>query len=314
MLMSAGGFALYRSHLATFESLLPRFGPMEKRRNREELVKVWLQTKSFRRTGVGADVLSSRILDECRSAPDFIRIVMESVASSQGASRWALYDPDNVLYIEELKAGIPNALFLHIVRDGRDIALSLKKMGGFTPLPWDRTQTSSLVATGLFWEWMVRSGRSAGKHFPGDYLEIHYEDLVTNPHQSLQRIGAFLEHDLDYDRIQRVGLGRLSQSNSSFRDESEEKKVNPLGRWKQRLTHEQVAALEATVGECLEESGYSLSLPPSDRKLRLSNKAKRFVYRNFLNAKSWLKLNTPAGRLADLSALEIESGPTTQPE
>ena len=83
---------------------------------------------------------------------------MESVAQKQGSRRWAVYDPDNVLHIERLKTGIPNALFLHIIRDGRDIALSLKKMGGFTPLPWDQAETPSLVATALYWEWMVRNG------------------------------------------------------------------------------------------------------------------------------------------------------------
>ena len=253
--------------------------------------------------------LSSRILNQCRNGGDIIRVVMDAVAESQGVPRWAAYNPDNVLHMERLKASIPNALFLHIIRDGRDIALSLKKMGGFSPLPWDCSETRSLVATALYWEWMVRQGRDHGRKFPADYIEFRYEDLITNPHETLGKIGGFLDHDLDYDRIQRAGLGRLSETNSSFREEGAKDKINPLGRWKERLSHTEIAAIEATVGECLEQTGYTLSLPEGERTPGMREWAKRALYRCFLNTKMWLKLNTPAGRMVNLSVLELEDGP-----
>jgi len=311
MLLSAGGFAIYRGSLPVFETLIPRFGSMENRANREKLLRTWLRSKGFRRTGLDAEPLSSRILKDCRSGGDFIRIVMDAVAESQGAARWAAYDPDNVLHVERLKASIPNALFLHIFRDGRDIALSLKKMGGFSPLPWDRSETNSLVATALYWEWMVRNGRDHGSRFSSDYLEIHYEELTTNPRDVLQRVGSFLDHNLDYDRIQGAGLGRLSETNSSFRDEAAEskEKLNPLGRWKERLARADVAAIEAAVGECLEQTGYALSLPEAERRPGMRESAKRALYRNYLNTKMWLKLNTAAGRRVNLSVLELENEP-----
>jgi len=309
MLLSAGGFAIYRSSLPVYETLVPRFGSLENRGNRQQLLATWLCSKGFRRTGLDADSLSSSILNECHNGGDFIRVVMDAVAESQGVPRWAAYDPDNVLHMQRLKASIPNALFLHIIRDGRDIALSLKKMGGFSPLPWDRDESNSLVATALYWEWMVRSGRKNGSQFPADYMEIHYEDLITNPRQVLEHVGGFLDHDLDYDRIQSTGLGRLSESNSSFRGEAGEEKINPLGRWKERLSRADVAAIEAAVGECLEQTGYALSLPEAERTPGVREAAKRALYRNFLSTKMWLKLNTPAGRMVDLSVLELEDEP-----
>ncbi len=234
---------------------------------------------------------------------------MDSVAESQGVPRWAAYDPDNVLHVERLKASIPNALFLHIIRDGRDIALSLKKMGGFRPLPWDRGETRSLVATALYWEWMVRNGREHGQRFPADYLEVHYEDLITNPREVLQKVGGFLDHDLDYDRIKNAGLGRVSETNSSFREEGGVEKLKPLGRWKERLSHRDVAAIEAAVGECLEQTGYPLSLAEEERTPGAREWATRALYQSFLNTKMWLKLNTPTGRMVNLSVLELEDRP-----
>jgi hypothetical protein len=308
MLLSAGGFAIYRGSLPVYETLIPRFGSMERRGNRERLLRTWLRSKGFRRTGLDANPLSARILNECRNGGDFIRLVMDSVAASQGVPRWALYDPDNVLHIARLKASIPNALFLHIIRDGRDIALSLKKMGGFRPLPWDRSETRSLVATALYWEWMVRNGREQGSMFPADYMEVHYEDLITQPHETLQKLGGFLHHDLDYDRINSAGLGRLSESNSSFREEAGTEKINPLGRWKTRLSRTDVAAIEATVAECLEQNGYPLSLPEAERTPGVRVWGNKALYRRFLDTKMWLKRNTPVGRFANLSVLQLQDG------
>lgn len=313
MLLSSGGFALYRGFLPIYKILIPRFGSMANAANREKILQTWLRSKGFRRSGLDAEQLSARVLSECRNGGDFIRVVMDSVAESQQMQRWAVYDPDNVLHVERVKRDIPNALFVHIIRDGRDIALSLKKMGGFTPFPWDRSQTDSLVATALYWEWMVHKGRTHGQKFPSDYVEIRYEDLITNPNETLGKLGSFLDHDLDYDRIQRAGLGRLSETNSSFREEGAKEKINPLGRWKERLSPAEVRAIEATVGDCLEENGYPLSLPASElapglrRSLRRS--LMRSMYPAFLGGKLWMKLHTPIGRMANMSALELQESP-----
>jgi Sulfotransferase family len=314
MLLSSGGFAIYRGYLPIYKILIPRYGSMASRANRKKIVATWLRSKGFRRTGLGAEQFSPRIENECRTGGDFIRVVLDSVAHQQNAQRWAFYDPDNVLHFRRVKKDIPNALFVHIIRDGRDIALSLKKMGGFAPLPWDRSETNSLVATALYWEWMVHHGREAGRLFPADYIEIRYEDLITNPRETLSKLGGFIDHDLDYDQVQRAGLGSLSKTNSSFREEGEKEKINPLGRWMERLSNKNIAAIEGTVGDCLEENGYSLSLPVSERRISSRGSLMRAMYPAFLSSKLWLKLHTPVGRLANMSALELadEAMPVTE--
>jgi sulfotransferase family protein len=309
MLLSSGGFALYRGYLPIYKVLIPKFGPMSSRLSREKILATWLRSKGFRRTELEPEALSAKILDECHTGGDFIRVVMDSVAENQKVGRWAVYDPDNVLHVERVKRDIPNALFVHIIRDGRDVALSLKKMGGFTPLPWDRSETNSLVATALYWEWMVHRGRAAGRLFPSDYIEIRYEDLMTSPRETLNKLGSFIEHELDYDQIQRAGLGRLSETNSSFREEGVKEKINPLGRWKERLSPTDIAAIESTVGACLEENGYQLSLPAAQRRIHPRYLWMREMYPAFLGSKLWLKLHTPVGRLANVSALELEDEP-----
>src|SRR5271166_341182 len=122
MLLSSGGFAIYRGLLPVYKILIPRFGSLKSRAHRERMLETWLRSKGFRCTGLDADQLSARILNECRTGGDFIRIVMDAVAESQQLQRWAMYDADSVLHVGRFKRDIPNALFVHIIRDGRDIA------------------------------------------------------------------------------------------------------------------------------------------------------------------------------------------------
>jgi hypothetical protein len=258
---------------------------------------------------VEAASLSSKLLAECRTGGDFIRIVMEEISQKQAAQRWAVYDPDNVLHVPRIKKDLPNALFVHILRDGRDIALSLMKMEGFRPFPWSQ-KARGLLETALYWEWMVQKGRHYGRQIPQDYIEIHYEELVTQPREVLARLGAFLDHDLDYDRIQRTGLGRLRESNSSFLGDEKETK-NPVNRWKEKLSHQQVKELEAIIGPSLQEFGYPLTVDQEQREVRFRSKCLSAVYPSFLSTKHWLKLNTPISLFTDISPVAPQDSPTT---
>jgi hypothetical protein len=301
-LLSSGGFAVYRGYLPVYKMLIPRFGSLAKFDNRKRAIEAWMRSKAFERTGLDADPLSVKLLYECHSGGDFIRVVMSEIACSQKVARWAVYDPDNLLYVPGIKADIPDALFIHMIRDGRDVALSLSTMGGFKPLPWN-PEPKGLLPTALYWEWMVRKGRQHGLRVPADYFEVRYEELVFEPRSTLKKLGEFLDHDLDYDRIQRASLGSLGESNSAFSEEKD--RSNPVNRWRRKLSSHDVDAIEAMVGEYLEELGYPLSSPRPALHSGLQEKCTRRFYFNLLNAKVWLKTRTPAGRLANLGALAL---------
>jgi hypothetical protein len=229
---------------------------------------------------------------------------MGEIARKQCAERWAVYDPGNVLRVETIKREIPNALFVHIIRDGRDVALSLRKLGDFNPLPWNR-KPRSLEETALYWEWMVQKGRSFGQKIPRDYMEIRFEGLLGDPPRTLKELGNFLNHDLDYRRIQTAALGTVSKSNSSFREEARDGGINPVKRWKQRLSQDQVASLEWHIGKTLESAGYSLTGPPINWKPGVKDRFLRAIYPSFLDSKLWLKTGTGLGRFSKSDRLEL---------
>src|SRR5882672_9927113 len=128
MLLSAGGFAVYLAESNVFNVLVPHFGDLSSRANRERLLEAWLNSKLYRASGLDAEHIRQRILEECRNGGDFLRIVMGEICALQGAQRWAENSPEGMLYLSTIKQLIPNALFVHIIRDGRDVATSLGKL------------------------------------------------------------------------------------------------------------------------------------------------------------------------------------------
>src|SRR5271157_5646799 len=91
-LFSARAFFPFLALLPAYTSLLPMCGDPSVPKNREKMLQVWLRSKPFRRTGLGAEDLRSKILQACRSGGDFLRITLGEVARRQGAQRWAAYD------------------------------------------------------------------------------------------------------------------------------------------------------------------------------------------------------------------------------
>jgi len=303
-LLSAGGFAVYRGYLPVHKTLVPRFGSLQLKKNRQKLLQIWLKSESFRRSGLPENYIQEQVLDYCRNGGDFIRITMDEMARRQNVGRWAVYDPDAVLYVNQIKAEIPDALFVHIVRDGRDVAISLEKMGGFRPFPWNRRHLG-LEETAIYWRWMVEHGRRLGNQILPDYLEVHYEELVSEPESALKKLGEFIDHDLNYERIQQSGLGRISEPNSSFGGETEF--VQPVGRWKEKLNREELLRIEWAVGETLKEFGYALTTAPSERRSTAKSWWMRSFFPAFLNTKLFLKTRTPLGRFANLEPLHSDA-------
>jgi hypothetical protein len=289
MLLSAGGFALYLGESNVFNLLAPRFGDLSVRKNRERMWQVWLGSSLFRVSGLNRTDVESKILNDCRNAGDFLRTVMGEMARQQGAHRWAGNAPEEILHLHQIKETIPEALVIHMIRDGRDVSVSLSQKRYIRPFPWKERETPEGAA--LYWEWIVRKGKAAGAELGNDYTEVHFEELLRDPRSVLRRLSGFLEHDLDYDRIVANRVGAVAKPNSSFR-RSGEGDFNPIARWKQQLTREQLTRIEGLVGGTLTELGYELATTGHDECNPLYRAWNRQLYRKFFELKLQSKKNS----------------------
>lgn len=116
--------------------------------------------------------------------PEAFRLLYATYASAHGATRYADKTPHHLAAIRELGALFPEARFVHLVRDGRDVALS-----------WMEAPFGPHTLAGAASEWRERleRGRAAGRELgPDRYREFRYEDLVAEPDATLRSIEAYL--------------------------------------------------------------------------------------------------------------------------
>lgn len=295
-------FAAYRAEADVFPVLRPAFGDLKFAHNRKKLVDRWLRSRLFQVSGLEPDDFQARVMSECLCEGDFLRIQMEQIASRQGLERWFDKTPDNLLYIHDINRQIPGSLFIHIIRDGRDVALSYSQMG------WSKSRSRNcqrqLLLAGAFWQWIVRRGRADSQVLGSRYLEVQFEHLIEKPRETLSNVGAFIGERLDYDDLRGRGVGSPQRANTSFPEEINGGGLSPVGRWKRVLTDQQLGALEAVLGDYLSQLGYACASMGRSSLEGLRTHITGKTYGLLFDTKHWLKSNTPLGRLVDLSRID----------
>lgn len=303
-LLSSGHFPQYQTEPLVFDLLAPRFGDFRYRSNRQELMKYWVRSKQCRLSGLDVRQITDRVVNEVSSAGDFLTTVMYQMAREQGYERWAVWGPDNLLHMGVIKRQIPNALFIHVIRDGRDVAYALHNKGFIRPFPWDRQHR--LLISALHWRWKVQTGRRLRHELGNDYVEVRFEDLVLKPQQTLAQVGEFIGLPLDYERIRNSQLGVVTNPNTSFPGELRSGSFQPVGRWRKQLPTKEVQQLESLIGDLLNELQYPLSVPnPPKPSLRL--RSMNVAYPSFYSFKEWSRLRTPLGRFVNMNRLVLQS-------
>jgi Sulfotransferase family len=122
------------------------------------------------------------------TVPDVLAAVYRAYAEGVGKPHFADKTPRNVLHVGLLAAAFPDARFVHLIRDGRDVVPSLVGLEYFP---------DHFAEAVVYWSERVRRGRRAGRLLgPGRYHEVRYEALVADPEAALRGLCDFL--DLPY--------------------------------------------------------------------------------------------------------------------
>ena len=170
-------------------------------------------------------------------------------AAQHGKARWGDKTPDYARHLAKVRRIFPDARFVHLIRDGRDVAASLARV------PWYR---GSVARAAHDWVKSVRRARTAGLR-RDEYLEVRYEDLVADPETALRRVCAHLGEEwseamLDYpDRAgEKVPERRSVWHERTRRPVSDER----VGAWRRELTPSDLWTFERVAGDLLDELGY----------------------------------------------------------
>ncbi|QIN82489.1 hypothetical protein GBA63_07400 [Rubrobacter tropicus] len=164
--------------------------------------------------------------------------------------------------IPELHALWPKARFVHIIRDGRDVCLSI--------LDWESTPGAAgrysswgedpISTTALWWRRKVLLGREGGAGIePGLYRETFYESLVSDPAGECRRLCDFL--GIPYEEAMLRFVERRSDPDLE-RAHPTMPVTAGLRDWRAQMPREAVERFEAVAGDLLEDLGYPLATSP----------------------------------------------------
>ena len=197
---------------------------------------------------------------------DAVRAFYRLYAARLGKPRWGDKTPPYREHLAAIARLLPEAHFIHLLRDGRDVALSYR---GLWFGPGDDPADAA-----TFWVDQVRATRAAGQRLD-HYLEVRYEDLVTEPERVLRDVCAFI--DLPFHPLmlqhERFADQRLAEMRASFgpwdatpvdleRFVAIHQQVRQpvdrtrIGRWRHEMAADDVRAFERVAHPLLVELGY----------------------------------------------------------
>jgi hypothetical protein len=191
---------------------------------------------------------------------DLVSALFELHGRAEGKRLVADKTPRYVRHIPTLHALFPRARFIHLIRDGRDVFLSVsnwKKVverGGLVARFPTWTEDAASTAA-LWWERLVRLGREDGAALPPElYHELRYEQLVTDPARACRELCDFL--GVAYDEA----MLHFSESVDSSLPGQDSRPPTPgLRDWRAQMPADDVERFEAAAGELLDELGYARS-------------------------------------------------------
>jgi hypothetical protein len=189
-------------------------------------------------------------------------------ASRFGKKRWGDKTPTNLPEMEMIQRVLPEARFIHVVRDGRDVALSLKEV-------WFGPDTFRECAEA--WVWAIeqaRRQRPALRH----YVEVRFETLVREPETTLREVCGFLDlpwapsmlayHQRAAERLEEscrdyvdpggrlVATGR--QRIAALRRTAARPDAGRIGRWRTEMNAQERDEFHAVAAETLRGLGYEV--------------------------------------------------------
>lgn len=223
----------------------------------------------FSRLGLAEDRVDAIAARE-KTYAGFVSALYSAFAAMRGKPLAGEKTPDYVRHIPLLHGLFPKARFLHIIRDGRDVALSLRDWADANKGPGrlSRWQEDPIAVSALWWSWQVDCGRKAGRHIGAEYyMAVRYEALVADPERELRRIGDFLDLPFSGEMLKFHAGRRKSGENLSAK--SAWLPATPgLRNWRQDLTAAEIALFETLTGKLLAELGMPRASSEASREMK----------------------------------------------
>lgn len=206
-----------------------------------------------------------------------VAAVYETYAAARGKARWGDKTPMYMAELPLLERLFPDALYVHLLRDGRDAATSFLAMpGGIVTEGWAHPRSAAAFA--CQWRTEVEAARALGRRVGERYLEVRYEDLVRGPAAAVERICRFA--GLEFDPSMLAYPDDVDVSAKPHQQRLAEAPTPGVRDWRAEMTPDDVRAFEAVAGGLLARLGYeTVSRPAPAARLRARAELASYVVR-----------------------------------
>jgi hypothetical protein len=232
----------------------------------EKLVSKLVKYKRFPKLGVDVRAVDELISsDQPMSYAQFTAALFDLYGHVHGKHLVGDKTPRYVRDIPTLHGLFPAARFVHIIRDGRDTALSVMAWGNAarTVGSFSTYAREPVATTALWWEWQVRLGCEDGTSLDSDlYHEVRYESLVSEPGPTCRALCEFLDVAFD-DSMVRFHEGKTVHAPGLDAKKAWLPVTSGLRDWRSQMTESELESFEASSGELLGALGYERTVSPS---------------------------------------------------
>lgn len=245
--------------LKNLASLEASFGPLSNDQNLRKLIRACLSYLKLHPYQWDLDVSIEEVVKALKSSAYPVSLLgIQSVLYDlytlrEGKSRWGCKSTFSVRHIHEIKKTIPDALFIHLVRDPRDVCVSATKsqFNHYHP-----------IFTSRLWQEEQVLARTARDLYPDSYHLIRYEDLIENPSEITQRVCTFLQieyHESMLEYHQGSEAQKSSSLSKSWKNTGREVLKSNSGMYSRALTMKEVSLIESQCYPLMNDYQYSLT-------------------------------------------------------
>jgi hypothetical protein len=240
----------------------------------DEVLAAFTGNRTWGDFGIEEGELRERLIDRGgdSDAAEALRAFFTIYAEHQGKPRWGEKTPAYMLSIQRIGRTLPESRFIHLIRDGRDVALSqtARAINEQPPPPEQAAR----------WVKRIRKAREQAAALKGPrYVEARYEDLVRDPETTLRRICEFVElpwdpgmlsyHERAAERLSEMAgslraEGSHAEQEAGYRIENHAPTTKPpdpakLDKWRREMSEEDLRGYDAVAGDMLRELGYEVT-------------------------------------------------------
>ncbi len=185
-----------------------------------------------------------------------ISAVFATYAAAQGKQRWGDKTPLYMQHLPVLERLFPDARYVHLIRDGRDAALSfLSVPAGLMTEGWGHPRDAQGFA--CQWATEVAAARALGARVGSErYLELRYEALVADPETALREVCAFA--GLAYDPGMLDYVGQTASARKAHQQRLNEPPRAGVRDWRSEMSEDDLRGFEQVAGALLGELGYEV--------------------------------------------------------